>query len=78
MPKVFSLATARRMATDSTAINALYLPAPGIRAGGLGAEGDIGFAKPKKNRCFEELYKNTQRRRETVETQKRQRRDKKF
>lgn len=49
MPKVFSLATARRMATDSTAINALYLPAPGIRAGGLGAEADICFAKPKKS-----------------------------
>lgn len=31
MPKVFSLATARRMATDSTAINALDLPVPGYQ-----------------------------------------------
>lgn len=38
MPKAFSLATARRMATDSAAINALDLPVPGYqdrRAQGL-------------------------------------------
>lgn len=31
MPKVLSLATVRRMATDSAAINALDLPVPGYQ-----------------------------------------------
>lgn len=59
MPKVLSLARARRLGTDSAAINALYLPVPGIMTG-QGAEPDNCFAKvPTKNGHFEELYENT-------------------